>query len=154
MADDDNGKIVIAKDRSPAFPYIALDVAIDRVKRIYQGVRDHAQSREAMAQAYGKPATSSGTLQTFATLLQYGLLENVHSPAGRKMRVSALAQEILNPHAPKEKVQSALQKAALRPTIFNELWKLYGDMEGLGDTAPLYYLTKERTEEGNRGDLH
>ncbi|WP_336814031.1 hypothetical protein [Bosea sp. MMO-172] len=147
MTEGSGGKLDMPQQRSPAYPYIALDLAVERAKRIHAAVREHAQPREVLAKAYGKPATSSATIQTFATLLQYGLLENVAGPSGRKMRITPLAQGILNPHAPPEKVRAGLQKAALTPPIFAELWKHYGDAEGLNDSVLLYYLTQERGHE-------
>lgn len=140
----------LPKERSPAFPYIALELALNRAKKIYSEVRDHAQPREVLAKAYGKPATSSATIQTFATLLQYGLLENVAGPQGRRMRISALAQTILQPHAPPEKARQAIQKAALNPPVFDELWTQYGDTNGLNESVPLYYLTVERGHDAGR----
>ena len=52
----------LPKERSPAFPYIALEPALERARKIYAEVRDHAQPREVLAKAYGKPATSSATV--------------------------------------------------------------------------------------------
>lgn len=140
----DENQHSVPKERSPAYPYISLDLAVERTRTIYGQIRDHAQPREVVARAYGKPVTSSATVQTFATLLQYGLLENVAGPTGRRMRVSPLAQAILNPHAPPEKIQQGLKKAALNPAIFAELWTRFGDTAGLNDSVPLYYLTSER----------
>jgi hypothetical protein len=147
MSDENSEKLAVPQQRSPTFPYIALDLAVARAKQIYSAIREHPQPREVLARAYGKPATSSATIQTFATLLQYGLLENVVGPTGRKMRISSLAQTILNPHAPPEKIQQALKTAALNPAVFEELWNLYGDLAGLSDSVPLYYLTEERGHE-------
>lgn len=147
MSDTQSDKVNIPQARSPAFPYISLDVALERAKQIYKEVREHPQPREVLAKAYGKPATSSATIQTFATLAQYGLLENVTTPTGRKMRVSTLAQTIFNPHAPQEKTQQAIKTAALKPAIFVELWERYKDTSGLNDNVPLYYLTEERGHE-------
>lgn len=144
MSETSTEKLSVPKERSPTFPYISLDMALERAKRIYDQVRDHAQPREVMSKAYGKPATSSSTIQTFATLLQYGLLENIMAPAGRRMRVSPLAQGIFNPHVPEEKRKEAIRKAALNPTIFAELWEKYRDAANLNDNVPLYYLTEER----------
>jgi hypothetical protein len=147
MSEADQTKLA-PQQRSPAFPYISLDVALDRVAQIYREVRDHAQPREVMAKAYGKPPTSSATLQTFATLLQYGLFENVSTNSGRKLRVSTLAQTILNPHAPTTKVMDGRKEAALNPTIFKELWERFGDTTELNESVPLYYLTDERKSDG------
>lgn len=146
MTGEESGKLT-PQQRSPAYPYISLDLALERAKRIYAEIRDHPQPREVLAKAYGKPVTSSATIQTFATLLQYGLLENVTGPSGRRMRVSPLAQSILNPHAPEEKVRQGLKTAALNPPIFSELWSRFGDASGLNDSVPLYYLTADRGHE-------
>ncbi|MFG1320592.1 hypothetical protein [Xanthobacter autotrophicus] len=146
MSDITSGspKASVPKERSPAYPYIALDLAVERTRAIYAAIRDHAQPREVVAKAYGKPVTSSATIQTFATLLQYGLLENVAGPTGRRMRVSPLAQGMFNAHAPEEKIKQALKKAAFNPPIFAEIWSRFGDTAGLNDSVPLYYLTSER----------
>lgn len=147
MADAQGGKLEMPQQRSPAYPYIGLDLAVERAKRLYAAVRELPQPREVLAKAYGKPATSSATIQTFATLLQYGLLENVVGPSGRKMKITPLAQAILNPHAPQDKIQLGLQKAALNPPIFSELWDKFGDATDLNDNVVLYYLTQERAHE-------
>lgn len=143
-------ELLARRQRSPAFPYISLEVALERAGKIYSQVRDHALPRDGMAKAYGKPITSSGTIQTFATLLQYELLESLTTTTGRKLRVSPLAQSILNPHAPEAKVKEGRKIAALKPPIFAELWEKYKDTKGLNDSLVLYYLTKERGE-GSEG---
>ena len=143
---DDQTKVDVPQQRSPAFPYIALEAALDRAKKIYDQVRDHAQPREVLAKAYGKPVTSSATIQTFATLSQYGLLENVVTPTGRRMRITRLAQDILNPHAPAQKVAEGVKVAALKPTVFREIYEKFG-VANINDSVPLYYLTNERLHE-------
>jgi hypothetical protein len=97
-----------------------------------------------MAKAYGASATSSATIQTFATLLQYGLLENVNTTSGRKLKVTQLAQTILNPHAPESLVSAARKQAALHPAVFRDLWEKYGDASGLHESMLIYFLTTER----------
>lgn len=140
-------KLQTPKHRSPKYPYIALDLALERVGKIYAGIRDHAQPREVVAKVYGKPATSSATIQTFATLLQYGLLENVAEGDIRRLRVSEAARDILHPHAPPDRIAAAKRKAALSPPIFAELWDKYGDATDVDDGLPLYYLTRDRASE-------
>ncbi len=135
----------VAQQRSPRYPYISLDLALERAAKLYEQVRDTPQPREVMAKAYGKPATSSATIQTFATLTQYGLLEPVLAPGGtRKIRVTQLARSITHPNAPADVVAQGRKTAALKPGIFRELWDAYGSTEGLNDGAILYYLTQDR----------
>ncbi|MBC7670155.1 MAG: hypothetical protein H7236_17280, partial [Gemmatimonadaceae bacterium] len=144
MAEND---IDIAKQRSPTYPYISLDLAIERAAKLYEQVRDTAQPREVMAKAYGKPATSSATIQTFATLAQYGLLEAVVINGQRRLRVTPLARSINNQNAPYEVVATGRKEAALKPVIFRELWEKYGSTVGLNDSVILYYLTVDRESE-------
>lgn len=144
MAEESNGDLSAAKQRSPAFPYITLDMAIERVRLIYQKIRDFPQNREQMSKAYGKPATSSATIQTLATLQQYGLVETVIVNSERRLKVSDLAKVILNPNAPKTKYEDAIAKAALLPPVFRELWDSYGDLSDISDSVPLYHLTHDR----------
>jgi hypothetical protein len=134
----------VAKQRSPTYPYITLDMAAERAAKLYEQVRDTPQPREVMAKAYGKPLSSSATMQTFSTLTQYGLLEAVAHNGQRRLRVTQLARSITNPNAPTAVVIEGRKKAALNPPVFRELWDLYGSTEGLNDSAILYYLTVDR----------
>jgi len=147
MAEPEAPELEVSKQRSPAYPYISLDLAVDRAKKLFERLRDTAQPREVMAQAYGKPVTSSATIQTFATLTQYGLLEVVNSNGQRRLRVSSVVRTLSNPNAPVETVQDILKDLALRPSIFRELWARYGTTIGLHDGAILYYLTHDRERE-------
>lgn len=146
MTDTEQNPIKAPQHRSPAYPYIALDAALERAGKIYRQVHDMPQPREVIANAYGKPA-SSATLQTLATLSQYGLLENVNDNGVRKMRVTSVARELLHPHAPADKVAEARKSAALAPAIFSEMWERYGDSRKYGDGILLYYLTRDRERE-------
>jgi hypothetical protein len=148
MSDADSLELDVARQRSPAYPYIPLDLAMERVKKLYDQVRDHPQPREVLAKVYGKPPTSSATIQTFATLIQYGLLENVVQNGQRRLRVTALARTITHPNAPAEAVANGRKTAALNPLIFRELWDRYGAMTDLADDVPLFYLTHDRREQG------
>lgn len=147
MEQAENNSIKAPQPRSPTYPYISLDAALERASVIYGKIHDQPQPREVLAKAYGKPATSSATIQTFATLSQYGLLENVVQEGARKMRVTKLAREILHPYAPNDKVAAAKKDAALMPAIFRELWERYGDSKKYGDEVVLYYLTHDRESE-------
>jgi hypothetical protein len=145
---DQSDDIDIAAQRSPKYPYIALDKALERVTVLNAQVRDTSQTREVMARAYGKPASSSATIQTFATLNQYGLLEPVLAQGGqRKLRVTQLARSILHPNAPSDVVNNGRKIAALKPKIFKEIWDAYGSTAGLRDGVVLYYLTQDREKE-------
>lgn len=136
----------VATQRSPKYPYIALDKALERAAILYNHVRDTPQPREVMAKAYGKPATSSATIQTFATLAQYGLLETVPMAGQRRLRVTSLARSITHPNAPADVVAKGRKTAAMNPPVFKEIWDKFGSTDGLHDSALIYYLTQEREQ--------
>jgi hypothetical protein len=146
MGGVDGTDIEVLKQRSPAFPYIPLDAAVERIRQIYKNIRDTPQPREQVAKAYGKPVSSSSTVQTFATLLQYGLLENVNLNGSRRLKVSSLARTIVHPNAPKYQVDASLKKSALLPQIFKEMWDLYKYTDDVSDDIILFYLTHDRED--------
>ena len=139
------------KQRSPAYPYISLDLAIERAKKIYAQAKDHPQTREVMARVYGKPVTSSATLQTFATLVQYGLLETIAVGSQKRLQVTTPLKIISNSSTPAKQVIQAKQFCALRPRIFKELFDKF-EYADVHDSLILFYLTSER--ESSHGTVY
>src|SRR5215471_14368415 len=80
-----------AKDRSPNYPRLAFDAAIEKACAVYDQQHKHSASREVITQALGY-TTFSGASETVITALKhYGLLE----PAGGALRVSVDAVRML-----------------------------------------------------------
>ncbi len=146
MSEIDGLGVEGGKARSPTYPYISLDLAIERAKKIFSQVKDHAQTREVMARVYGKPVTSSATIQTFATLQQYGLIEAVGPGLLKRLKVSTPTIILSNPYAPEKDIAQAKRHCALHPKIFRELWGRF-ETADLHDDVILYYLTREREAE-------
>lgn len=145
MADqpiDDEPKI--SKGRSPAYPYVALEKAVEKTEKIASaGVGKAPYPPETFYKLWGSGAQSSGSRQTMAALNHFGLVQYVGRGKERKVMLSDLARRIVMDKIPNSPARvKALQEAALKPPIHSDLWKKYGHI--LPDDIVLAtYLTME-----------
>ena len=109
-----------AKQRSPSFPFINLEDAIDRAKQFYDQEGKAAAPPSVAVQHWGYSAKSSGGKQTLAALKAYGLLDK----QGGKVQLSERALHIVVAGSPRR--QEAVKEAALEPEQFRALWTRYG----------------------------
>jgi len=111
------------KQRSPSYPGIGLEAALERAKTFYQEEGRNAAPNNAILQHWGYSAKSSAGLVTLAALKRFGLL--AAEGAGRA-RLSNLAQSIIldeREHSPER--DEAMKQAALMPGIHREIWDKY-----------------------------
>jgi hypothetical protein len=138
-----NEKMVArARHRSPNYPFINLEKAIDRARQIYDADRRHDVAvRVASEKRWEyKPGSSQGD-QTVAALRAYGLVEVSGAGDKRMVRISDRAYRIL---ANAQDATDRIKDAALSPAIHAELWDKYGT-EGLpSDDTIRNYLLFER----------
>ncbi|WP_376096846.1 hypothetical protein ACE7GA_05620 [Roseomonas sp. CCTCC AB2023176] len=133
-----------AKHRSPPFPYIGLQRAIERAGQMFAVERDHPALVGVVAKAWGYSANSSGAIQTAAALKHFGLVEDEGSGEKRKIRLTKLGLRLVldkRPDSPER--QDALKSAALMPKIHRELWDKYRGAPPSTDTLKSL-LTFER----------
>ena len=136
------------KERSPSFPFITLTKALERARLIYNAAKRHEARLIDLSDALNNGPKSSGTIQTVAALMAFGLLEDSGSGENRKFKISDLAFKALEDQRPGAR-DSALSEAALKPSLvaeFADRWK-----EGRpNDTMCVSELRFERgfTEEG------
>lgn len=113
-------------DRSPSFPFIGLTKAYDRLEGLYNFAKRHdARIVDASKPAWGLGAKSSGTLQTVAALLSYGLIETSGVGENRKVKLSDAGYRAVADPRPGAKEQ-ALAAAALKPKLIAEFWEKWG----------------------------
>lgn len=127
----DDGKKVdqekIIAGRGPAYPYVSLEKAIERVETL----RDKNMARVtasplAFYKALGFAGESGTSRQTLAALNHYGLIEYVGRGDGRNVRLSPLAHRIVFDKVPgSPERDDAVKEAALRPAIHAKLWESY-----------------------------
>ena len=84
------------RHRSSPFPFIGLEVALERARVFHQKQRDHAAPIHVAASLWGLGAKSSTTLQSVAALKQFGLMRDDGGiGADRKVTLTPLALKIV-----------------------------------------------------------
>lgn len=110
------------KDRSPNFPFISLETAIDRVRAFYAEERRGAAPVARAAKHWRYSPSSSGLLQTIAALKSYGLMGDEGSGAERRLRLTDMAlRVILDTRAESPERLELIRRAALNPSVSSEV---------------------------------
>jgi hypothetical protein len=133
-----------SKERSPNFPFIALEVALQRAQAVYSHERRSSAPTVAIAKHWGYSEASSGFKQTLGALKNYGLLVDEPGPSGRMVRLSDLALRILLDTRPDSRERTEyLRQAALTPAVASEVFQRWP--EGLpSDHTLTHFLMFER----------
>ena len=111
----------MARVRSPSFPFIGLEKAIARAREFYYGERMGRVHVSVAPQHWSYNEKSSGSIQTLAALVAFGLM----SYEGRKEKRSVALTEaarviLLGSDGPR---QQTIQECALKPNIHKTLWE-------------------------------
>lgn len=138
MSDIAEGKR--SKERSPAFPFITLERALERVRQFYGEEKRGAAPLSRAVMHWNYSPGSSGALQTIAALRQYGLLEDVGgSGANRQLKLSDLAVRIVVDQREDTSERIAnVKAAALSPPIAAEIFERWSD--GLPSDGTLHHF--------------
>ena len=110
------------KKRSPNFPCIDLEKALELTERIYSVDKRAPIPVNLLIARWGLPKYNSYVRQLIAALTYYGLLESSGKGDKRRVEVSDRGYRILE-KAPDR--TSLLRTAALEPKLFNEVWQHY-----------------------------
>jgi len=129
----------MAKTRSPNFPFIPLEKALERARAVWDKEGRHEAAPETIVGHWGYSPKSSGGRQTIGALRHFGLLEG----KGDRLRLTELAQSILFSEEGSEQWLRRVREAALNPAIHKEIWTKY-DGELPSDQNLRYYLVIER----------
>jgi hypothetical protein len=115
------------KPRSPSYPGIPLDVALDRARSLYEQEGRHSAPVTAIVEHWGYGQKSSGGLITLAALKKFGLLADEGNRDRRQAKLTDLALRILlDEREDMTDLRAAVQQAALTPPIHKALWERYG----------------------------
>ena len=107
----------MARLRSPGYPSIPLEEAVDIVDKIFSKNRHNAIDREAAVKDMGYSGLTGQSSKMLSDLSHYGLIEKVGKGG---LRVSETSARILHSHNPQEKIE-ALQEAAYHPSLFADI---------------------------------
>lgn len=132
------------RKRSPSYPYINLQQAVDLMRRFYEVEGSRFTPVSVALEHMDYRATSGSGVRVLATLMQFGLLEAEGTRENKRVRVSELGLTILE--APDEDTRlSAIQEAALTPDIHDQLWHRWdlADNPLPSDSTMRFVLLKE-----------
>lgn len=116
-----------ARTRSPSYPYLNLQAAIDKAAVLWKAEGRHAVAVNIAMQHWGYKTESSTGYSCIAALKKFALVEEDGMGDSRQIKLSALALSILLDEDPRSQERvNALQRAALSPRIHAELWERYG----------------------------
>ena len=103
--------------RSPSYPSVSLNQAIDLVSKLHKANRTNIIDRKSAARDIGYSGLTGRSLSMLASMTQFGLI----SKAGKgDVKVTQTAVDILHAIDPQDKA-AAITKAGLSPPLFKEL---------------------------------
>lgn len=124
MADEDDLKRKTI-NRSPPFPFIALDRALQRMQELMEYSKGHPVRVQSAVQAWGYNPKSSGGIQTVGALKGFGLIDDSGSGDDRRVFLSELGKR-LSRNPPADVKAGLLREAALNPKLIAEYWDVWG----------------------------
>jgi hypothetical protein len=112
------------RDRSPAFPVVALDTAVQRLAEFEAHFKRSAARSEKVGDAW-KITTKAYADRIAAALRYFGLLEYQGTGKERSVVVSEEGRNYLRAQQEATK-QAIIKRAALRPKQIATFWNLWG----------------------------
>jgi len=113
--------------RSPAYPYTNLEAAIRRAREFYDREGRNSAPLAVAAKHWGYEPKSSGSNQTAAALMSFGLMQDEGTGEKRKVKLTPNALKILLDTRTDSSEKAALIKqAALAPRIHKQIWDKWG----------------------------
>jgi hypothetical protein len=120
------------KDRSPSFPFIPLQTAIERLIAFEQTFGRHETPANKVGRAWKMTDGSSQAFQTIAALKQFGLLDYKGSGPGRATFLTEDARKFVR--AQQESIKrEVIRAAALKPKAMEKFWAMWGTDRPLDD---------------------
>ncbi len=145
MANDEEKQVQESsgRHRSPAYPVIDLQVALERARQIFDNEGRNSVPLAILLSRWGYKVGSGLGARTVAALKQFGLALDEGSGAQRRVRLSPCGYRILADKRPASTERDSLVKeAALMPRIHKELWTRY-DGRLPPDESLVYELSVE-----------
>lgn len=124
--------------RSPRYPSMSLEDAIEHGRTIFDKDRRHPIAREVAASHIGYKSLNGAADSALSSLMQYGILEKVTKG---EVRVSQWTVDILHPDNPSQRI-SAIRSAGQNPVLFRALNERFAETVPSNETLRSY-LTRE-----------
>lgn len=124
--------------RSPAYPVMSVDKAIEQARALYKQERDILAPLPSALTAWGYSPKSSGGRQTLATLRYYGLIDVTGEGDERRIKVSDTARRIiLDEREDDTEKRQLIRTVALMPSAHKLMFKDYSS--GLPSDSTVVY---------------
>ena len=134
-----------ARHRSPAYPSINIDEAVERARVLYEKEGEHPALVRTAAAHWGYKPKSSGGLMVISALKAYGLLIDEGSGADRKVRLSDDGIAIVQDEREISPVRDSLiASLALKPKILLEMWNKFGTKLPSEDTIKHFLVVQKK----------
>ena len=151
MAEENNKtnstKVKKPLHRSPNYPVIGLEKAVERVTQLYEQAKLHPLPISTVCEIW-KYSPSTGS-QNVAALKAFGLVDVTGEKEGRQVKVNDYARKIIMEHPDRPEI---LKQLVLNPSLYNEVWtKFNGDLPA-SDIVLRNYLVFERNFNENAVD--
>ncbi len=131
------------RTRSPNYPMIGLKEALDRAKSLQTEYQRHFVPIGDAQKLWGYKEHGSAGNQCVAALSAFDLLDTRGKGDGREVKLSDAAFRILLDADDRKEL---MQKAALSPTLYKQLWEQFNTDEGLAPNPTIRrYLLIERS---------
>ena len=129
----------MTRGRSPNYPQLSLEDALQRVNKVYEAGNSHKADKEVIAKVLGYSSLNGTSLGLIGALNRYGLLD----ADGDGLKVSSDAIDILLlPEGEGRRVE-ALQRCAFAPRVFADLHENFG-VSLPSETHLRHYLTTKQ----------
>jgi len=150
MSSDKKSQKGVPKPRSPAYPGIDLEEAINRARQLHSNEHEHAAPLLSIVNHWGYSSNNGPARVTAAALKYFGLMDYQGTGEDRKGKLTSLALDILLDDRPQSNDrENAIKICALKPAIHSEIWSKYnGNLPS--DQSLRYMLRREKgfTERG------
>lgn len=124
----------VRRTRSPGYPSTNLRDALEKAEALWNKVGKHEAGRDVVAEVWNFSESSSAVPQYLAALKRYGLLEDVGDGNRRLVRLTPLSIKMIAHGPDSQERRDALKTAALKPSIFGDLMRRYGDNLSVSDS--------------------
>jgi len=113
------------KERSPSYPFIPLDTALQRLAAFEQTFGRHPTPAAKSGLAWGMKEKSSQAAQVLAALKAFDLVRYEGGGEGRLVHLTDEARTYLRAQQDSVKKQ-VVRDLALRPKLLHQFWKIWG----------------------------
>jgi hypothetical protein len=124
----------VQKDRSPSFPFIPLQTAVERLVAFEQMFGRHDTPANKAGRAWKMKDGSSQAFQTIAALKSFGLLDFRGSGPTRATFLTDEGRKYVRAQQDSIK-REVVRNAALKPKAMEKFWRLWGSDRPIDDVC-------------------